>query len=225
MNSNSVFKSKFLFFTIFFSFSMSLFSQNLTTQYDDSWGKQGMSLLKEDVNELQINFSLEEYVFIENEINNEKYYKVITGGAFLPNNEGAPDVPALSKYIAIPQGATVQVNIKSMITEELTNIEIAPAPRIPFDTETGPLSYEKDLKIYTKDALYPNKIVKVSEPIKIRGVDVVLIAVNPFRYNPVTKQMSVYRDIIIDITFEGGNGVNILSSLRMMKFFFPGPIQ
>jgi len=185
---------------------MSLFSQNITTQYDDSWGKQGISLLKEDVNELQINFSLEEYVLIEKEIKSENYYTVITGGAFLPNNEGAPDVPSLSKYIAIPQDATVKVNIKSMRTEELTNIEIAPAPRIPFDTETGPLTYEKDVKIYTKDALYPNKIVMVSEPIKIRGVDVVLIAVNPFRYNPVTKQMSIYRDIIIDITFEGGNG-------------------
>ncbi len=38
---------------------------------------------------------------------------------------------------------------------------------------------------------------------KIRGVDVVLIAVSPFQYNPVTKEMIVNRDIQIDITFEG----------------------
>jgi len=206
MKSTTLFKLKISIISLLLLVSLSLFSQNHKIQYDDNWGKQGLSLLKEDVNELQINFSLEEYILIEKEINNENYYKVITGRAFLPNNEGAPDVPALSRYIAVPQDATVHVDIKSMRTEELTNIEIAPAPRIPFDTEAGPLLHEKDLKIYKKDALYPEKIVKVSDPIKIRGVDVVLIAVNPFRYNPVTKQMNIYRDMIIDVTFEGGNG-------------------
>ena len=134
---------------------------------------------------MQLNFSLEEFNLIEEFINNENNYKVIMDGVLLPNNDGAPDVPSLSNYIAVPQGANVKVSIKSLRSEELMDIKIAPAPRIPLDTDIGPLSYEKDQNIYSKDTFYPEEIVQLSESMKIRGVDVVLIAVNPFQYNPL----------------------------------------
>ena len=162
--------------------------------------------MKEDAHELQMNFSLESFTLAEENVIRENSFKVMMDGVLLPNNEGAPDVPVISRYLAVPQGAEVHVSIINIRTEKQTDIEIAPAPRIPFDTEIGPLTYEKDPKIFTKNALYPEQIIQLSEPMKIRGVDVVLVAVSPFQYNPVTKEMIINRDIQIEITFEGGNG-------------------
>ncbi len=206
MNPNLLFKLKISFSLFFLSISIGLFSQNIKNQFDDSWGKHGLSLLKEDAQALEINFSLSGFTLVEENIKAENYYKVIMDGVLLPNDEGAPDVPVISQYIAVPQGAKVHASIKNVRTENLNDIEIAPAPRIPFDTEIGPLSYEKDPEIFTKNALYPEQIIQVSEPMKIRGVDVVLIAFSPFQYNPVTRELIVNRDIQIDVTFEGGNG-------------------
>ena len=96
---------------------------------------------------------------------------------------------------------------KNMSGEELfENIEIAPAFRIPKGNEDGPLHYEEDYKIYSRDEFYPSNIVIMSEQTQIRGVDVVQVGITPFQYNPVTKQLKVYRDIRVNVTFTGGNG-------------------
>ena len=45
-----------------------------------------------------------------------------------------------------------------------------------------------------------------SEPDLVRGVDMVMVGITPFQYNPVTKELIVYRDIKIEVKFSGGNG-------------------
>ncbi len=62
------------------------------------------------------------------------------------------------------------------------------------------------MSIYNTDEFYPAKPVKLSEQTDIRGVDAVMLGITPFQYNPVSKELIVYRDIEIEVTFEGGNG-------------------
>ncbi len=62
----------------------------------------------------------------------------------LPGDEGAPNLPGTGQYVALPQGAIASVKITSVRTESIQQMEIAPSPRIPWDTETGPLEYAKD---------------------------------------------------------------------------------
>ena len=139
-------------------------------------------------------------------------------GHFLPNNEGAPDLPGSGRYIAVPQGAKAILKVIASRTEKYSNVNISPAPRIPKDNETGPLVYKKDRKIYTADRFYPSDPVLMSPPTKIRGVDAVMLGVTPFQYNPVTKELIVYRDLEIEVTFEGGNGLFGDDSFRSLWF-------
>ena len=62
------------------------------------------------------------------------------------------------------------------------------------------------MSIYSVNAFYPVKPVFLSAPQKIRGVDVVMLGITPFQYNPVTKELIVYRDIEVEVEFIGGNG-------------------
>jgi hypothetical protein len=174
--------------------------------YEDSWGQQGFSLLESKTNITEINFSLEQISFEDINLKGEDLKAIKVPGIFLPNDEGAPDLPGTGRYIAIPQGATVSYKITASRTETINNIAIAPAPRIPLDTEEGPLHFEKNIKIYNKNALFPAEPVKISNPTSIRGIDVVLIGITPFQYNPKTKQLIIYRDIKVEISYEGGNG-------------------
>jgi len=86
------------------------------------------------------------------------------------------------------------------------DIDIAPAPRIPLETEDGPLQYPKDMQIYGANQLYPQSPVILGEPTQIRGVDVVMLGITPFQYNPVTRELLIYRDLRVEVSFEGGNG-------------------
>ncbi|MBE0434074.1 hypothetical protein IBX73_11505, partial [candidate division WOR-3 bacterium] len=91
-------------------------------------------------------------------------------------------------------------------TEVYQDIEILPAPNIPFEHDDTPLRYEKDMTIYGRNAYFPSSPVLVSEPMQIRGVDVVIINVTPYQYNPVTKELIVYKDLRFRLDYVGGNG-------------------
>jgi len=174
--------------------------------YQDNLGKQGITLKSQTKSNVSINFSIENFVFSELDYNNETVKTISLPGVFLPNDEGAPDLPGLSKYIAIPQGADAELKIISSRSEVIENVDLAPAPRIPLDTDDGPTHYKKDQKIYSKNEFYPNDPIILSEKTNIRGLDVVMLGITPFQYNPVTKELVVIRDIEIEITFNGGNG-------------------
>jgi hypothetical protein len=40
---------------------------------------------------------------------------------------------------------------------------------------------------------------------QIRGVDCVILGITPFQYNPITKELIVYKDLRVRVDFEGGN--------------------
>ncbi len=174
--------------------------------YEDSWGKTGISLKSESSAGVTLNFSITEFQFVDNEIDGIPMQDIIMPQVFLPNNEGAPNLPGLSRYIAIPQGSRAAVKIKSYRTETLRGISIAPAPVIPLDTEDGPLQYRKNEKIYSDNAYYPSEPFLLSEFTQLRGVDVVMFGITPFQYNPVSKELVIYRDVELEIVFEGGSG-------------------
>ncbi|MBN1338770.1 MAG: PKD domain-containing protein, partial [Bacteroidales bacterium] len=171
----------------------------------DSWGKPGYTLDEQSSQKVIVNYSVENFFLSQMEIEGQNFINVELPGHFLPNDEGAPNLPGSGRYIAIPQGAKATYNVISYRTETFSGVEIAPAPRIPLDTENGPLQYQKNEKIYSKNRFYPEQPVKISQDI-IRGVDVVMLGITPFHYNPVTRELIVYRDLKIEVTFEGGNG-------------------
>ena len=136
---------------------------------------------------VEVVFSVNELLLEEQLINGEMLKTIQLSGIFLPNDEGAPNLPGTGRYVAMPQGANASYQIVSFRTEKYDNIDIAPAPRIPWENEDGPLEYQKNLTIYSADTYYPASPVKLSEKTQIRGVDVVLLGITPFQYNPVTK--------------------------------------
>ena len=188
-----------------FNFS-GLSAQSSKVSFDNNWGNHGISLKAQDQNGLIINASISEYAISETMVDKDVMQTITTNGVLLQNNEGAPNLPLYSNYIAVPQGAKVVAKVVRKQTVKVNNISVAPSPIIPKEDDNSPLTFIKDEKIYLKDQFYPNDIVKISKPLKIRGVDVVLVAISPFQYNPVTKQMVVNRDVEVEIFFEGGNG-------------------
>jgi hypothetical protein len=175
--------------------------------FNNTSGKHhGFDMTLESPTGIEIVFSLKQLAIDEVEINGISLQRISIPGIFLPNNEGAPNLPGMGRYIAIPQHAQARVTILSKQTKVYHNIDIAPAHNIPLETDTMPLRYKKDMAIYGRNAYYPDNPVILSKPMKIRGVDVVIIGITPFQYNPVTKELIVYKDLRVRVDFIGGNG-------------------
>jgi hypothetical protein len=177
-----------------------------TVTYNDSWNAAGFNLNRISGSNVGITFSIDEFSLEDVRINGEEMQSIILPNTFLQNEAGAPNLPGNGRYLALPQGAIASLRIVSSRTEVFHNVEMAPAPRIPWDTDDGPLDYTRDMNIYSVDAFYPANPVILGKQTMIRGVDAVMVGITPFQYNPVTKELIVYRDIELEIDFIGGNG-------------------
>lgn len=171
--------------------------------------KEGHQIMQQTNKNIVINYSIAQLNIDKRVIDDgSEKQNVSIAGVFLPNEAGAPDLPSSLRYIAVPQGAKAVLKVVSVETETLHNMEIAPAPVIPLDEidKIGvPLVYKVDESIYSRNAFYPEQPVVLSEPIEIRGIDVVSLGISPFQYNPVTKDLVVYKNITIEISYEGGS--------------------
>jgi hypothetical protein len=175
--------------------------------FDNNWGKNPLfNLVSESPAGVEVIFSVHKVVVEEQMIDGILMKHFSVPGIFLPNDEGAPNLAGTGRYIAIPQGGQARVTVLDSRTEVYHNVEIAPAPHIPFENDNSPLRYKKDIRIYGRNAYYPEIPVKLSEPFKMRGVDVVILGITPFQYNPVTKDLIIYKDIRVRVDFIGGNG-------------------
>ena len=196
---------KFTIFLVMFT----LATINMTAQqftYPDISGKTGFNLVDSKPSSVQVRHAIPAFSLEDQDVQGTAMKYINLPGNFLFNDEGMPNLPGKGKYIAIPNGATPKLRIVSQLTEVIHNVAIVPSPRIPLDNDDRPVLYAKNMQVYSKNALYPASPVSISEVSQIRGVDAVILGITPFQYNPVTKDLVVYKDLVVEITFEGGNG-------------------
>jgi len=187
-------------------------------RYAGSQDNHGITLFQTSADGLQLQFNIREFSLNEVSADELSMKSIAVEGVFLPNNEGAPDLPGFSRLFAIPEGASVTFSARVKGIDTLKNIHLVPALKIPKDTEKTVIKYTKNQAIYSSNAFYPENPFTISEITQIRGVDAAMIGITPFQYNPVTCELIVYHSVEINIRFEGGNGKYGENRLRSRWF-------
>ncbi|MDD3739175.1 MAG: C25 family peptidase propeptide domain-containing protein [Lentimicrobiaceae bacterium] len=142
--------------------------------YQDSWGKQGLTLTSNTPNKVELNVSVNNFTLESVDINGEQMQEIAFDGFALFTNAGEPNIPGISRLVAIPQGATANLEIIDYRVEIIQNVNIAPSPVIPKENEDG-LVFSKSSNVYSRNAFFPENISTLSEVKQLRGVDVVLL--------------------------------------------------
>ena len=168
-------------------------------------GKPGFVLTEKTRDGLHINYNLGQMTLSSLNYRGEEMTEISISSISLPNAAGCPNLPVESRMMAIPQGATATLNVVSFETETLHNVNLAPTLRIQAENEEPDMNYVKDMNVYGKNAFYPENPFVMGETY-IRGVETVTVAITPFQYNPVTKDLIVYTNVELSVEFEGGNG-------------------
>ncbi|MFK5970318.1 MAG: C25 family cysteine peptidase [Candidatus Marithrix sp.] len=120
---------------------------------------------------------------------------------------GKPELPMLSRLIAIPKNAITNVQIISFDVQEIEGYNIYPAQKLLTDEDlvNAPLPvFTKDDKVYGRDEFYPANIAKLDDSAIIRGTSVAALRVFPVQFNPVTQKLKIYSNIRVKVSFEGG---------------------
>ena len=167
---------------------------------------QGFSIESSTKSALSLHFSIADLGITDFEYDGVKGQEIILKGCFASNTEGLPNLPFVNQYIAVPKGARVNVEVKEKASQTLHNIELLPAAPLQLNGQDERPTLHWNMDIFGTDADYPSENVTIAQTTQIRGLDVALISVMPFRYNPIRKTLEVIYDMDIEVRFEGGDG-------------------
>ena len=167
---------------------------------------QGLSIENSTKSMLSLHYSIVELGITNVQCDEAKGQEIILKGCFASNAEGLPNLPFVNQYIAVPKGAKVSIEVKEKASQTLQNIELLPSAPLQINSENKRPALRWDMSVFGNDTDYPSENVTVAQTTTIRGLDVVMLSVTPFRYNPARKTLEVIYDIDIEMHFEGGNG-------------------
>ena len=108
-------------------------------QIADPPTETGLHLVSQGPDGVSLHFGQDQFALEAVAVGNETLRAVSMPGVFLPNDAGSPDLPGLSRYIALPQGASARLTVVSSRQQTINGIEIAPAPVIPREGDDAPL--------------------------------------------------------------------------------------
>lgn len=117
---------------------------------------------------------------------------------------GEPEMPVLTTLIAIPDMAGVSLNANYESFEIIDDIDVMPTQvPIPEGGFDGPVEFAKNSAIYNQDKFFPENIAEAGQPLILRDVRLIQVVISPVQYNPVRRQLKVYHNLSVDISYDG----------------------
>ena len=178
-----------------------------------------VKVIQQNSNGLVISVKISDYVKKKVFIKGETFYSITNEQGSSILDKGFPDLPKITKSIAIPNNLGVKATIVSSEFKDY-NIKIAPSKGILNRTiNPDNIPYEF-ATIYKSNTFYPNYMYDIGEPYLLHDQRGVSIDLYPFAYNPQTQILRVYYSLIIKIDFLGYDIRNTMpKSAGRNKFF------
>ncbi|MEO6902415.1 MAG: C25 family cysteine peptidase [Bacteroidia bacterium] len=137
--------------------------------------------------------------------------------------KGAPDLRRFSTSLIIPNTGNMEVKIVSSQFKDYENIEIAPSKGvINISDDASKVAYEYGAA-YQNNTFYPGNLSELREAHIMRNVRGQVLDIYPFQYNPVTKTLRVYYNLVIQASvnrsIDGANCIYNSNDLGVTNSF------
>lgn len=120
--------------------------------------------------------------------------------------KGAPDIPKLASSMIIPDMGIMQVTVVSSSFYDVENVNLAPSKgNLYRNINPENVPYIKGEE-YSKNEFYPSNIAFLNNPYILRDFRAQSVWVSPFQYNPVTKTLRVYTNIVVRVDQKSATG-------------------
>lgn len=193
---------------------VTLFLFNLSGQ------QANYQIAKNNFEEVEISFSIPPPLIKEIDFKGETFSTIELDGYIKSSDVGNPQLPVLGKLIEIPLCDDLTIEITPGAydiydAEELgIRHDLYPAQPSYIKSYTGPIELVKNEETYRTDAFYGAPLAWVEKTGVMRCMNIGNVYVSPVEYNPVTRQVKIYRNIDVTITYVNAD---IPSTYQMKK--------
>ena len=140
-----------------------------------------------------------------------QYQRLRVAGWGMQGQPGQPQLPMHAILLGMPRSGSPQVSLVEADSYTVAGRLIHPAPALALEEETdGPHVLEAfafDADAYSADTFYPGPLAEATPGGWLRDQPVSQLRLSPFQYNPLRRELRVYRRLVVRVTFpEGGLG-------------------
>ncbi len=168
--------------------------------YGQNNGKNEIQLIESQPNVQVIKMNMENYQILTKKIKQQKHHHLSAPEAVPILTKGNPEILKMAASIIVPENGNIEIEVLSSTFVELDNISLLPSKgNISRSSNPSEIPFEYG-KQYTKNEFFPGKLVDKSQPYILRDFSGQSIQFYPFQYNPATKKLRVYSEMIIKIT-------------------------
>jgi hypothetical protein len=199
---HSIFRSVFQILTISLTFTILSSAQNF-------------KVIESTSAHITIEFNFNNFYSVYDTLVDGRKYNVIKSDENYYRNPGEPWLPLVNLNIGIPHDSNPTLKILQNDKVSYSNKFIMPYP------ETDPLFEEPDVqkideKIYSKSNFFPGEVVQLNATYDFRYAKILPIAVSPYQFNPVTRELVFNKKFLVKINFNVRSKTNRVSLLDAM---------
>jgi hypothetical protein len=168
----------------------------------------------------QIKYSCETFGVYSNTIqaNGSAFQRVYIPGQGKTEQVGAPEIPFISKMIAIPECTDLSLSCFVDSQSILTGYNIYPVPNTVTQTLNGTTTlveeFNLDVDLYSQNQYYPQSPCQIISTGHVRNQKYVQVVFYPIQFNPVTSQLKINNIASIQLNIIGATSeININNGL------------
>ncbi|MFC1557845.1 C25 family cysteine peptidase [candidate division KSB1 bacterium] len=170
--------------------------------------------------EILISINNIQYKIDNIQIDGRIYNKLSAVGEAGSGNVGEPELPVITRQFGIPSGKEAHIELLETDFLILEKEYISPVPEMESyridDNNQIKYKYVFDKEVYSTDSFIPAAIEKIPNTGFIRKQNIGTLAVHPVQYNPLKKELKVYKYIKLLIRFtERSNIKNVSGENRI----------
>lgn len=119
---------------------------------------------------------------------------------------GEPMLPVKGYYLAVPEGAYIQIAVLESEIDTRSGVSVQPAPRSTVRGDEPYVGREfcLDASLYAADRFYPEGPVEIGSYGYLRDVRVVQLRIRPVQFNPRRAEIRVHRNLRVKVDLTGG---------------------
>ena len=168
-------------------------------------------ITKSDFSSLRATFT---YGSVESvEVNTERgtFSEITLEGTYASGEIGTPELPATHELLAVPFGATPQVNVLnySFVDYNLADYGIGTIlphqPSVRKDQRIEDVEFVYNAAAYQTRSLATAPTATIEVQGTMRGIRIGSLVVNPVSYNAASNTLRVFNDIEVEVNFTGAD--------------------
>ena len=169
-----------------------------------------VQLVSDDENATVVRFQLDDFSSQSVQTPNGEAFIISIEGGTPILKAGAPELPKLSTSILLEDQVHTQISVIGSEYTDYPNWEIAPSKgNLLRNTDPSSVPYVYGSG-YDVDQFFPQNLSYLRDPFIFREVRGQSLVVHPIQYNPVSKVLRVYEEIVVKVKKSEGNAINPL---------------